>query len=288
MEQLYKMIGETRQNHHQKLMRSECKRVQEKDLVALVNKYRIDHPRMGSRPLYYLMSNSGEALPTGLTLFEKFMSRKGLTIPKMKTRMPVTSDGKGKEAYENLTNGLIINGLRQLVVCDITYYDISECRCYLFILKDVYSQKALGLVASRNLNAENAEECIVQMCLEEGAEWFPDCIHHSDNGSQYNAKSYKQLLFKLGMRISRAESCVQNGSMEQMNHIAKNMYLDPWSINTFEELKKSCKRFVKLNNEQRPIKQLKNLSPNDFEKLILTLPEVDRPKKKLYDFKNWT
>ena len=288
MEDLYELLGETRQNHHQKLRRAERKRIHETALVKTVNAYRLDHPRMGSRPLYHLMVSRGEQIQMGLSQFEKFMSLSGLIVPSLKTKKPKTSDGKGKESYENLTNGLVLNGPNQLIVADITYYDIPECRSYLFALKDVYSQKILGLIPSKNMNSENAEQCLIQMSTQRGAEIFPGCIHHSDNGSQYNAKTYKEILSEMEIRISRAENCVQNGSIEQMNHIVKNMYLEPWCIQTFKQLKKACQRFVKLNNEQRVIKQLGNSCPDDFEKMILKLPEEQRPEKKLYDFNNWT
>ncbi|MBK9023482.1 MAG: hypothetical protein IPL69_05790 [Saprospiraceae bacterium] len=46
------------------------------------------------------------------------MSEKSATSTK-------TSDGKGKKTYPNLTNGLVLNGINQLIVGDITYYMVD-------------------------------------------------------------------------------------------------------------------------------------------------------------------
>lgn len=287
MKELYCLTKESRQNHHQKLARSESKEIQEEDLALLVSMYRIDHPRMGSRQLYKTMSNNGEQIGMGITKFEQFMSRKGLTIPVKRTKKPKTSDGKGKGAYPNLTNGLELNGPDQLIVADITYYDLSESRCYIFTLKDVYTQAFIALVVSKNMKAINALECLKRMQEFRGMTCFIGCIHHSDHGSQYDSKDYRLLLKQMSMLISRADNCLQNGSAEQMNHVVKNMYLDPWEPTTFEELEKACARLVELNNNHRAIKQLGDRCPIEFEKWVLSVPEEERPIKKMYDFNEW-
>jgi len=287
MEQLYEFIGETRQNYHQKLKRLSRQELIEQELLSLVLSYRVMHPRMGSRQLYYTMKNQGQYMNYGVTKFEQFMSRKGLTVATKRSKKPRTSDGKGKGDYENLTNGLILDNINQLIVADITYYDIAECRCYIFALKDVYSQRFLGLIPSDNMMSLNALKCLEQMQKQRKQDKFPGCIHHSDNGSQYESDMYKDMLSEMGIKISRAENCVQNGSIEQMNHIVKNMYLDPWRIRTRKELAIACRKMIDVNNNERAIKQLGNLCPVDFKKKINEMSACQRPTKQLYDFNLW-
>ena len=135
---------------------------------------------------------------------------------------------------------------------------------------------------------ENAILCLDDMIKDRGSKKFTLCIHHSDNGSQYNSHNYKSQLKEMDIEISRAGNCVENGSSEQLNHIAKNMYLEPWGIETMKELQVACKKFKKLNNEHRAIHQLGFLSPCKFESKINEMPEEMRPVKAMFDFANWT
>lgn len=284
MESLYRYVGVNRQLLHQNKIQSLRSDQIESEIIKKVHAYREDHCSMGSRALYYTMLNNGEKLPIGVTKFEQLLSRKNLTVGKARSQYPKTSDGKGKENYENLTNGLIINDINQLIVADITYFDIRECRTYIFTLKDVYSQTFISLTPSKNMEHDNALQCLDEMKKLRGRAVFENCIHHSDNGSQYNANGYKAQLTKMGMIISRAGSSQENGSSEQLNHISKNMYLLKWGIATFKELQRACKKLVKLNNESRAIAQLGYISPMMFEKNILELPLDQRPKKVMFDF----
>jgi transposase InsO family protein len=284
MEALYKYVGVSRQSLRQNKIQWLRYAHIEREIIEKVHTYREDHCSMGSRALYYTMLNNGEELPIGVTKFEQLLGRKNLTVGRARSQYPKTSDGKGKEDYKNLTNGLIINDINQLIVVDITYFDIPECRTYIFTLKDVYSQTFISLTPSKNMEHDNGLQCLDEMKKLRGREVFENCIHHSDNGSQYNANAYKTQVTKMGMTISRAGSSQENGSSEQLNHIAKNMYLSKWGITTFKQLQRACKKLVILNNESRAIAQLGYISPMMFEKKIKELPIEQHPQKVMHDF----
>ncbi|MBK8517040.1 MAG: DDE-type integrase/transposase/recombinase [Saprospiraceae bacterium] len=91
------------------------------------------------------------------------MSTSGMTVKPLRSRIVKTSDGKGKGHYPNLTNGLVLNNVNQLIVGDITYYDIIDDQwSYIFTLKDIYSQRILGLVPSLSMEASFAYQCLEQ------------------------------------------------------------------------------------------------------------------------------
>jgi transposase InsO family protein len=243
---------------------------------------------MGSRSLYYSIKNIGGIdLGMGVNKFEQLMSTSGMTVKPLRSRIVKTSDGKGKGHYPNLTNGLVLNNVNQLIVGDITYYDIIDDQwSYIFTLKDIYSQRILGLVPSLSMEASFAYQCLEQAFSQRKDVDLKGCIHHSDNGSQYDSKVYKKMLTDAEIHISRADNCLENGSAENLNSIVKNMYLKPWGIRTFKELQQACQELMYVNNYQRAIEQLGQLSPNQFEQLIAKLHPDERPKKVLYDFNN--
>lgn len=284
MELFYQFLNTSRQWYAQYKLRQYDKTTIENHIVSHVKQWRKHHPKMGSRQMYFSLVNLGIDLPVGINKFESIVSKYHLGAGTAKRFRPLTSDGKGKGSYPNLTNGLIIKDINCLVVGDITYFDIKGEWFYIFTLKDVYSQYLLSLIAAHSLEELHAIAALQNFENIRGVKAIKGCIHHSDNGSQYNGNTYKNQLSKLEMKISRADSCQQNGSAEQLNHIIKNMYLNHWSISSLRELKQACKELQYLNNHQRVINQLEQRTPVDFENYIKTVTVDQRPKKQMYDF----
>ena len=285
MEALYAQVGHTRQGFSYAEQNEATQAIERTKLLMLIKQWRELHPGMGARTLYYTMSNAKVELNMGINKFEQFIRFNGLNVLAASKKWPKTSDGKGRENYKNLTHGMTLNNINQLIVGDITYYWVDGKWHYIFTLKDAYSQRILSIIPSPNMEHIHAIACINDAIKIRGKEALNGCIHHTDNGSQYNADAYKKILNDNGMLISRAASCQENGSAEHVNHVAKNMYLYHWNIKTFAELSQKCKEFKKLNNEQRAIEQLGNISPNQFEYVISQLNIEERPLKTLYDFK---
>lgn len=284
MERFYSITGGSRQKYDQLKRSFYVKRNLEEELVSKVRDWRKEHPSMGSRVLYQSMSEAGIDIPIGISAFEKLLSKRGLTIQSRKRYLPRTSDGHGKNNHPNLANGLVLNNINQLICADITYFQIQLQWFYLFVLKDVYSQRLISLIPSQDMKAINAVKTLYDLEKIRGQKVLKGCIHHSDNGSQYESKQFLQKLCELQMKISRAATCDQNGSVEQMNHIIKNMYLYRMGISTFEELKKACCKVQLLMNEHRAVKQLNGLTVAKFEQRIGNLYSGHRPQKIMYDF----
>lgn len=284
MEMFYEEIGKSRQLYSKRLQSNKNRLETESKILSHVRNWRQDHPRMGSRILYHTMQESGIIIPIGITSFERLLSRKGMTVGTAKKSSPHTSDGLGKRNYPNLANGLTMNDINQLVVADITYFWVNDRWCYLFVMKDVYSQRLVSLVASEGMKAENAVKNLQELKQLRGVKALEGCIHHSDNGSQYEALIFKAELETLTMKISRGKSCQENGSCEQINHIIKNMYLTHFGIRTFSELKLACEKVKSLMNNKRAVQQLGNISVQKFERSLDLIPLAKREKKTLHDF----
>ena len=286
MEAFYKEIGTSRQLVWQMVKRENAEKVVEDKIVDLVCEWRKIHPRMGSRSLYYTLQNlAGIELSIGVNKFETLMRDRGLLVKRSK-KWTKTSDGLGKENYPNLISGIGINGINQVIVGDITYYPLESYHAYIFTLKDAYSQRILGLLPSVTMEAGVGLQCLQNAIHIRKEVNLKGCIHHTDNGSQYNAQIYKNRLVNVGMKISRATNCLENGSAENLNGLIKNSYLKPWQISTFTQLQKACKELIHISNEQRAIHDLGYLSPVKFEELIAELPVSERPIKYLHDFEN--
>lgn len=288
MERFYSVMGYTRQAVHAAQERFLQRSIREDHVLDLVRNWRMHHPGMGSRTMYHSFKAKGMDLPMGISAFEQLLSKKGLTVGRTKRFIPVTSDGKGAKKFPNLSNSLILDNIGQLIVGDITFFWLVDRWCYLFVLKEVYSQRLLSLYPSDNMKKEAALQAL-QMAVAHNThiDW-KGCIHHSDNGSQYDSALYLSALSKLKMKVSRAKSCKENGSGEQINHIIKNMYLTAMQPQDMGQLKAYCKKVIYLMNEERAVEQLAYLTVTQFEKKLSNMDPKDRPRKKLHNFEDST
>jgi len=281
MEALYRYLGVTRQGLHKSQKAKKTWKQKEQEALAEVEKIRRNHPRMGARSMHYSIGLKC----MGVNRFEKLVAENGLSIKKKKRRI-VTTDSHGSKRYPNLINGLVLNGINQVIVADITYYIPDNQVFYIFTLKDVYSQYTLSLRASDNMKAFNALLTLDDFVSIRGNSTFPGLIFHSDNGGQYDAIAFTDRLASLQIEISRAKNSMENGSAESLNNIVKNQYLVDKVITDVGELQKTLDEIKWRINNEKSIKSLGYRTVIEFEKYILSLPAEKRPKKQLHDFDN--
>jgi putative transposase len=230
---------------------------------------------MGSRVMYHQLKIDH----IGINKFEKIVSEQGLTI-KTKRRRIVTTDGFYEKSDTNLINGLVLNNINQVIAGVITYLILNDKTYYIFTLKDMYSKRIIGLYGSDSMMATNAIITLKQAIKLRGKS-ISNCIHHSDAGSQYKSKAYKNTLNKNQIKMSIAENCLQNGMAEQLNGILKNDYIVK-NIKNVNDLNKQLIEIKRLINEEKPVKELQYKTPIEFEQWIGNTSNTI--EMELYDF----
>src|SRR5690348_2486654 len=96
--------------------------------------------------------------------------------------------------------GLVVSRPDQVWVVDFTYVRLRREFVYLAVIMDVYTRGMRGWRLGRTMDAE-----LVQVALRRALLIGTLEIHHSDQGVQYAATSYVELLEAPGVRISMAE-----------------------------------------------------------------------------------
>ena len=102
--------------------------------------------------------------------------------------------------YPNLTAGIQLTGLDQLWVADITYIRLFAEFIFLAVILDAFSRRCIGWCLSRRIDT-NLTLTALRMALNKR---HPSAalIHHSDQGMQYAATEYVELLIANQIRIS--------------------------------------------------------------------------------------
>lgn len=283
MNALYTIAGISKQGFYKSITK-EVKditiRYRVEDIVKEVRK---DHPRMGSRPMYYKLGIKG----MGINKFEKIVCESGLGVIQKKRRIITTHSNPNHHHYPNLTYGKKLNGINQLWVSDITYWPDEDDTYYLTLMQDVYSRRILGYHADNNMYAENNLRVLEQSMELRGIRKYKhELIHHSDKGSQYTCKEYEKKLKAAGINISMARNSLENPYAERLNGIIKNDYLAYEKIFNLSSLSQALQKVVWLYNNQRPHSELEYMTPIEFENLITSIKPNKRKTIILYDFRD--
>ena len=281
MELVYEISGVSRQGYFQ-----EKKRVMQKESILertqeMVIQVRVDHPKMAARPMHYMLNID----MMGINKFEKLISSLGLGIKRKNLWIKTTNSNHHYRTYSNLVNGIVLDGINQLWVSDITYMIRQDKVYYIIFIQDVYSRSILGYSASDNMYTINNIGTLKMAIKNRGAKAIPGLIHHSDKGSQYCSNEYIKLMKNAGMKISMASNSLENPYAERLNGIIKNDYLVAYDTSTLSKLKKSLDKVVWLYNNERPHSELGYLSPARYEDKIANITMGQRYKMKLYDFR---
>lgn len=265
MRLLYEVAGISRQAHHNGLLAMSNEDEKWRILPDLVKGYRSKYDsRAGSRSLYYNL-NIKEVFGVGINKFEQKMAELGLTLRPLRTRVVTTQSSIQSWNYSNLIQGLEVIGINQVVVGDLTYVTVGIHRYYLFCLTDVYSARIVGWSLASDMKADKALEALGMLMRVRGKPSLKNCIHHTDGGGQYFSRVYLKSLNVLGMQISRAENCLENGYAEQKNGYIKHHLLPNVRGETLASVQKQVTKLIDYYNNHRKQEGLGWLSPKDFE-----------------------
>jgi transposase InsO family protein len=243
----------------------------EMQVVNAIEEVRVMHPLMGLKKIYNLVL-PGEV---GRDRFIEIGVDNGLGIEKPRSYQRTTYSSKSAW-FVNLVAGLLITGINQVWVSDITYYRVGNVFYYLTFIMDVYSRRILGYVAHHNLSAEANCRALEMSLAERAGANLNGLIHHSDRGTQYTSNKYLNILSENGIGASMCDSVYENTHIERVNGIIKNEYLNYSEIISYDDLKRKLVKTVRLYNEERPHWNLGLKIPCEYEKELADIPMNER------------
>ena len=192
-----------------------------------------------------------EGISIGRDRFFDLLGRQDLLVPPIRLKRRTTWAGLWR--CPNLLEDLTISRVQQVWVGDITYLETEEGYCYLSLLTDAYSRYIVGYDLSTTLAVEGVKRTL-DMAIDQASLPLTGLIHHSDHGSQYASRVYRDSLNEFGILSSMGEvgNCYDNALAERMNGILKLEYgLDHVFID-FEHAQIATKEAVWLYNFERP------------------------------------
>lgn len=272
MNQLYGVVGITKQAVHKYAKQQEEFNTKMQQLLILVDELRAEHPGCGVEKMYWTLKPEF----IGRDRFVNALMDLGYRVhrPRNYTRTTIPASYR----YDNLVEGMMVTDINQVWQSDITFFRITDQFYYLIFILDVYSRRIIGWKASDHLRATANLEALRQAIRLRQKRCLGDLIHHSDRGSQYIDGRYTNLLKSVDAKISMGEKGTQNAYAERINGTIKNEYLRHWTIETLSQLKRKLNRAVRHYNTERIHTKLPDrMTPVDFEEKLINLTYQERP-----------
>lgn len=131
----------------------------------------------------------------------RLMKERRLRALQPKNFIPRTSDGKANCPSPNLlTAESAPSRINQAWAGDITHIPTSKGWRYLAIVMDLHSRRIIGWSLADHMRAELVCAALKQALGSRGSN--PGVIFHSDRGSQYGSRQFRDLLAQAGARQS--------------------------------------------------------------------------------------
>lgn len=147
---------------------------------------------------------------------------------------------------------------------DITEFSLFGTKLYLSPVLDMYNSE----IISYSISERPVLGQVMDM-LDKAFKKLPDkanLIFHSDQGWQYQHKSYQIRLKEKGIHqsMSRKGNCLDNSLIENFFGLLKSELLYLRTFKSIEEFKKELENYIDYYNNKRIKSKLKGMSPVEY------------------------
>jgi transposase InsO family protein len=163
-----------------------------------IQRIALEFPCYGSRRIRVELWRRG--YPVNRKRVQRLMREDNLLCLRRRKFVVTTDSNHNLPLYSNLAATLVATRVDQLWIADITYIRLELEFVYLAVILDAFSRREIGWALDRTLEVSLTLEAL-RMALRRRRP-APGLVHHSDQGVQYAAGDYVELLQVHGIQIS--------------------------------------------------------------------------------------
>jgi putative transposase len=273
-------MGTSRQAYYKGLSRQDEVRKCNERVLELVRSKRLRQPRLGTRKLHHLLSDSFERaqLKVGRDALFDILRQSHMLVPPKRAYHKTTNSHHRFRRHPNLLKAgdaqVQPHAAEQVWVADITYLPTHDGFIYLSLVTDAYSRKIVGYHVHDSLHTEQVSQALKAALKHRQSR--QRLVHHSDRGIQYCSDAYQRIHRLHGLTCSMTDGydCYQNALAERINGILKNELLLQRPAD-LAQARLMVDESVAIYNTERPHFSLQLKTPDEVHRA--SLAEVRQP-----------
>jgi len=165
------------------------------------------------------------------------------------------------------------NGVRKVLLTDITYIFYDKGLCYLSTILDAYTREILAYELSEDFEVSFVFRTVRKLVEEHGSTLDDTTIVHSDQGCHYTSKAFIKLLqdSHFVQSMSRKGNCWDNAPQESFfGHMKDEIKYEIAMMKSFPEVKTKINDWINYYNNDRYQWDLAKLSPKEYYRYVMT------------------
>src|SRR6266576_4203002 len=184
----------------------------------------------------------------------RLMRKDNLLCLRKRPFVPITTNSRHEwRVVPNLARGLVLSGVDQLWVADITYVRLLEEFAFLAVVLDAFSRRVVGWALERHLRTSLATAAL-EMALQARCPALGSLVHHSDRGVQYACRAYSARLeaYDIQPSMSRIGNPYDNAKAESFMKTLKQEEVDGRAYRDAKHAREAIGVFIEdVYNRQR-------------------------------------
>ncbi len=172
------------------------------------------------------------------------------------------------EIPNHLSRQFAVTSPNQVWVGDVTYVWTGQRWMYLAVVIDLFARKPIGWAMSVSPDSKLTGKALAMAFESRGKP--KGVMFHSDQGSHYTSRFYRQLLWRYQIKqsLSRRGNCWDNSPMERFFRSLKTEWIPVSGYRNFSEAKENITRYITgYYSQLRPHQYNGGLTPNESERL---------------------
>lgn len=232
--------------------------------TKILQLYNASDKRLGVKKMHKrLKAEYGISISVGRV----YRLMQSMQLPKMSTHRSRARHTKNLDNGENILKQQFNPPVPNMVwVSDITCIRAAKGHFYLCVIIDLFARKVIAWSVSSVQNAKFVTELLLKAWnLRKNPK---SVIFHSDRGTQYTSKEFRQLIDRIGFRqsFSRPGCPYDNAVAEAFFKFLKKEEINRRKFCKIEEVKLSAMRYIDgYYNKKRPHTANGGLSPDEKE-----------------------
>ncbi|MDF0752763.1 IS3 family transposase [Marinobacter sp. 71-i] len=227
----------------------------------------------GSRTIKGLLSEEGVVI--GRFKVRRLMSELGLICKQPGPHAYKQATVERPDIPNHLAREFTVDQPNQAWCGDITYVWSGQRWSYLAVVLDLYARRVVGWAMSSSPDADLVVKALDHAWEQRGR---PEKVmFHSDQGSQYASRKFRQRLWRYRMTqsMSRRGNCWDNAPMERLFRSLKSEWIPALGYRNLPEAKKDVGGYLmEYYNRQRPHAFNDGISPVAAEENLKILSGI--------------